>query len=139
MSQAILVDITKKAAHQMLIILPIFFVAVFIGVLIDRYLPHEFVERILSDKAIWAIPLATIVGVIFPIPRYVTYPIAFALVTSGAGIGVAFAMISGEVISESVVRDIVEIKYFGIRFFSARLVLSIIGIIIGGYIIEAIL
>ncbi|MCH7493036.1 permease [Patescibacteria group bacterium] len=139
MNQVALHSITKKSAKQIVIILPIFFIAIFIGVLIENYLPGELIKRVLGEKSFFAIPIAAIIGIIFPIPRYVTYPIAFALVSSGAGLGVAFALISGEVISESIVRDVMEIKLFGFRFFSVRLLLSTIGIIAGGYIMEAIL
>lgn len=139
MSVAVLTNITKKTAKQMAVILPVFFLAVLFSVVIDKYLPQSFIDSFLSEKSFWAIPLAAIVGIIFPIPRYATYPIAFVLFSSGAGVGVAFALISGEVISESIIRDVVEIKYFGFKFFSARLIFSTIGVIVGGYIIEIIL
>ncbi len=139
MSSTAVRQISVKSIKQMGLILPIFFVAILIGVLIERYIPSADIERWLGDQTWWAIPLAAVGGLAFPIPRYVTYPIAFALYVSGAGVGVAFALIGGEVVSESVVRDIMEIRYFGWRFFSARLVLSLLGLIVGGYLMEAIL
>lgn len=132
-------EITTGSLKEMKFILPIFFVAVLIGVLIELYLPDKFITNLLGKNLWVAIPLATIAGVLFPIPRYATYPIAFALLLKGAGFGVIFALISGEVISESIIRDVVEIKYFGIKFFSARMVLSIIFIIAGGFLIEVLI
>jgi len=131
--------ILRDSLKEMKFILPVFFLAVLIGALIELYLPDKFVTNLLGKNLWIAIPLATIVGVILPIPRYATYPIAFALMLKGASFGVIFALISGEVIGESIVRDIVEIKYFGFKFFSARMVLSIIFIIAGGFLIEVLL
>ena len=120
-------------------ILPIFFIAVLAGVLIKMFIPDQLVQ-VLLGKNLWiAIPLATLLGIILPIPRYATYPIAFALLTKGAGFGVVFALICGEVIGESIIRDILEIKLFGLRFFTARFVLSTIFIIMAGLAIEVLI
>ena len=132
-------DILIKSLKEMRFILPVFFIAVVISVLIEIYIPDEIIAGLLGENLIIMIPLAAIIGVILPIPRYATYPIAFTLLTKGAGFGVVFALIAGEVICESVIRDILEIKYFGWKFFSTRLVLSIIFIIAGGFLIEALL
>lgn len=123
----------------MRLILPIFFFAVLAGVLIERFIPDSLVNSLLGKNLFIAIPLAAFLGVILPIPRYATYPIAFALLLKGSGYGVVFALISGEVIFESFVRDYVEVKYFGIKFFSLRMVLSLLLIIAGGFLIEAVL
>lgn len=139
MDKAAIVIISKSSAKQLALLLPLFFIAVLLSVIIEQYVPNEFLETMLGNSIYWAIPIAAIVGIIFPIPRYITYPIAFALFIKGVGYGVVFALISGEVISESIVRDIYEIKLFGIKFFSTRLILSTIFIIVGGFLVEAIL
>ena len=132
-------EIYKNSLREMKFILPIFFIAVLISVLIEFFIPDQIVNNLLGKNLLLAIPLAAIVGVILPIPRYATYPIAFTLLTKGAGFGVVFALISGEVICESLVRDVVEIKYFGLKFFSTRLILSTLFIIAGGFLIEVLL
>ena len=131
--------ILKSSLKEMRFILPVFFVAVIIGTVIELYAPDQFIADFLGENIYIAIPLAAIAGIILPIPRYATYPIAFALYLKGASFGVVFALISGEVIFESFVRDIVEIKYFGIKFFSARMILSTIFVIAGAFIIEILL
>ena len=131
--------IYKNSLKEMKFILPIFFAAVLMGTLIDLYMPEQLANRLLKRNLFLAIPLAAIIGIILPIPRYATYPIAFALFEKGAGFGVIFALVSGEVICESIARDIVEIKFLGIRFFSARLILSVIFVIAGGFLIEFLL
>lgn len=132
-------EICFNSLKEMKFIFPVFFIAVLISVLIELYIPDQVVSALLGQNLLLAIPLAAVTGIIFPIPRYATYPIAFALLLKGASFGVIFALISGEVICESLVRDIVEIKYFGIRFFSARLVLSTVFIIAGAFLVEFLL
>jgi uncharacterized membrane protein YraQ (UPF0718 family) len=128
--------ITKDSLKEMGIILPIFFVAVIISVLIEQFSSKDFIQTFLDKNIYLAIPLAAVLGIVLPIPRYATYPIAFALLLSGAGYGIIFALISGEVICESIARDFMEIKYLGWKFFSVRLILSLILIILGGFLIE---
>lgn len=132
-------EIFINSLKKMKFILPIFFIAALISVLIELYIPDQIITSLLGKNLLFAIPLAAIAGIIFPIPRYATYPIAFTLLTKGAGFGVIFALISGEVICESFIRDLVEIKYFGLKFFSARLILSIPFVIAGGFLIEVLL
>ena len=131
--------ICVNSLREMRTIFPAFFVATLIGVLLEFFIPESIIYTVLGKDPFLSIVLATILGIILPIPRYATYPLAFTLMTKGAGIGVVFALISGEVICESVARDIVEVKYFGTRFFIARLVLSILFIIAGGFIMEVLL
>jgi len=61
------------------------------------------------------------------------------LFMKGASIGVIFALISGEVIFGSLDRDIMELKYFGLKSFLTRLVLCTIFVIVGGFLIEVLL
>jgi len=120
-------------------ILPIFLLAVFFGTLIKLFIPEQIVHSLLGKNLFISIPLAALLGIILPIPRYATYPIAFALFTKGADYGIVFALICGEVIGESIIRDILEIKLFGIRFFTARFVLSTIFIILSAFAIQVLI
>lgn len=131
--------ITRGSLKEMGIILPIFFIAVLIGTIMELYIPTDFISNLVNKNLYFAIPLAALIGVLLPIPRYATYPIAFALFIKGAGFGIVFALISGEVICESLARDLIEIKYLGLKFFSTRLILSLIFIIAGAFIIEILL
>lgn len=132
-------EILIRSLKEMVFIVPVFFVAVLISVLIELYISNQIITSFLGKNLLFAIPLAAVLGIILPISRYATYPIASVLLAKGAGFGVIFALISGEVICESIVRDIVEIKYFGIKFFSTRLILSTLFVIAGGFLIEALL
>jgi|GEM_PF-2498499 uncharacterized protein len=128
-----------KSGKELLFILPIFFIATLIGILIDHFVPNDIINQFIGQNWLISIPIAASIGIIAPIPRYATYPIAFTLFMKGSGFGVAFALIGGEVVFESMVRDIIEIKYFGWKFFAVRAVLSVIFITLGGYAIEILL
>ncbi len=129
-------QITLDSLKESIKILPIFLLAVLVGVLIEMFIPDKIVYSLLGKNILIAIPLAAIVGVMLPIPRYATYPIAFALLDKGASYGVILALICGEVIGGSFIREALEIKLLGIRFFTARFILSIFFIILAGFAIE---
>jgi len=131
--------ITRNTLKELAIMLPVFFIAIIIGITIEMYLPKHLLETLTQKHIFIAIPLATLLGILLPIPRYATYPIAFALLVAGVGYGIIFALICGEVIGESIVRDIMEIKYLGGKFFALRFVLSFIFITLGGFTIEILL
>ncbi len=132
-------EVLVRSMKEMIFIVPVFFLAVLVSVLIELYIPDQIISNLLGKNLLIAIPLAAVLGIILPISRYATYPIASVLLSKGAGFGVIFALISGEVICESVIRDLVEIKYFGIKFFSVRLILSTLFVIAGGFLIEFLL
>jgi uncharacterized membrane protein YraQ (UPF0718 family) len=131
----VLVDSLK----EMKMIIPAFFIATLIGVTLEIYLPSEITYAVLGDNPFLSIPLATIIGIILPIPRYATYPIAFSLFQKGASIGVIFALISGEVIIGSPDRDVMEFKYFGWKAFISRLILCTAFVVVGGFAAEVLL
>jgi hypothetical protein len=131
--------ILRDSLKEMKTIIPAFFIATLIGVTLEFYLPEEIAFVVLGQNPFLSIPLATVIGIILPIPRYATYPIALSLFKKGASIGTIFALISGEVILGSPDRDILEFKYFGWKAFLSRLILSTAFVMAGGLVAEALL
>jgi uncharacterized membrane protein YraQ (UPF0718 family) len=136
----------KKVAYicidslkEMKTIIPAFFIATLIGVMLEFYLPEEIAFTVLGKNPFLSIPLATVIGIVLPIPRYATYPIAFSLFQKGASIGTIFALISGEVIFGSPDRDVMEFKYFGWKAFVSRLILCTAFVTIGSFVAEVLL
>jgi len=136
----------KKVAYicidslkEMKTIIPAFFIATLIGVILEFYIPEEIMYTVLGENPFLSIPLATVIGIILPIPRYATYPIALSLFKKGASIGTIFALISGEVILGSPDRDVMEFKYFGWKAFVLRLILCTAFVIVGGLVVEVLL
>ncbi|UCG44826.1 MAG: permease [Candidatus Bathyarchaeota archaeon] len=133
------VYIFADSLKEMKTIIPAFFIATLIGATLEFYLPEEITFAVLGKTPFLSIPLATIIGIILPIPRYATYPIAFSLFQKGAGIGAIFALISGEVILGAPDRDILEFKYFGWKAFVLRLILCTALVTAGGFVAEVLL
>lgn len=132
-------EICMKSLRDMRTIFPAFFVATLVGVMLEFFIPENIVYMVLGGNPFLSVVLATILGVILPIPRYATYPIAFSLFQKGASIGTIFALISGEVIIGSPDRDVMEFKYFGWKSFVFRGVLCTVFVIVGSLIVEALL
>lgn len=128
-----------ESLKEMGTILPTFFIATMVSVMLEFYLPEQIAYRVLGENPFLSIPLATIIGIILPIPRYATYPIALSLLEKGASIGTIFALISGEVILGSPDRDVMEFKYFGWRAFVLRLILCTLFVLAGSFVVEALL
>ncbi len=128
-----------NSLKEMKTILPLFFIAIIIGVLIEIYIPNSIIASLIGKNIYLAIPLAALIGIILPIPRYATYPIAASLLLKGAGFGVIFALVAGEVITESFAREYMSIKYFGMKFFTVRTILTAILVTAGGILIEVLL
>ncbi len=129
-------EVALGSLEEMKRIFPVFFVATLISVLLEVYIPSEITRTILGKNALLSIPLATIIGIILPIPRYATYPIASSLLQQGASLGAIFALIAGEVIIGSPDRDVMEFQYFGWKAFTLRLILCTVLVMLGGFLME---
>ena len=116
--------------------LPLFALGVLASTAMELFVPRDWVYSILGQNLLVAIPLATIAGILLPIPRYATYPIAVALYQKGATLGVVYALIAGEVILGSLERDIMELQFFGWRSYGLRMVLCTLFVILTGLALE---
>jgi len=120
-------------------LLPLFALAVLASTALELFVPRDWVYSILGQNPLLAIPLATIAGILLPIPRYATYPIALALYQKGATLAVVYALIAGEVILGALERDIMEFRFFGWRSYMLRLVLCTVFVILTGYALQVLL
>jgi uncharacterized membrane protein YraQ (UPF0718 family) len=117
-------------------ILPLFALAVLVSTALELFVPRDWVYSILGHNLLLAIPVAAIAGILLPIPRYATYPIALALYQKGAALSVVYALIAGEVILGSLERDIMEFRFFGWRSYALRTVLCTLFVILTGFALE---
>jgi uncharacterized membrane protein YraQ (UPF0718 family) len=122
--------------HDAARILPLFGLAVLGSTALQLYVPREWVYSILGQNLLVAIPLAAVAGILLPIPRYATYPIAWALYQKGATLGVVYALIAGEVILGSLERDVMEFRFFGWRSYGLRTVLCTVFVILTAFLLE---
>jgi len=128
-----------NSLKAMKVILLAFFLANIASAFLEYFIPESIVYAILGENVFLSILIATIAGVLLPLPRYATYPLASALFKRGASIGAVSSLIWGEVILGSLDRDYLEIKYFGWRAFLARLLLVTFFVTLGGFAIEVLL
>jgi uncharacterized membrane protein YraQ (UPF0718 family) len=119
--------------------LPLFSLAVLASTAMELFVPRDWIYSILGQNLLLAIPLATIAGIVLPIPRYATYPIALALYQKGATLGVVYGLIAGEVIVGSLERDIMEFRFFGWRSYVLRFALCTLLVVLTGYALEVVL
>jgi uncharacterized membrane protein YraQ (UPF0718 family) len=128
----------RATVRDVVRIMPMFSLAVIFSTVLKLYVPRDLVYSVLG-KNIWVgVPLATVAGILLPIPRYATYPIALTLFQKGAPLGVVYGLIAGEVILGSLERDIMEFRYFGWKSYFLRMALCTAFVILTGYLVEVI-
>ncbi len=70
---------------------PYIFIGVGIGAMIHNLIPEHFVAQVLGEDNIFAVPLATLVGVPMYADIFGTIPVAESLLLKGAGLGTILA------------------------------------------------
>ena len=110
----------------------IILVGVGVGAAIHGYVPASFFEHYLSISSLWAVPLATLVGIPIYAGCSTLVPIVFALTTQGIPLGTALAFmmaIAGLSLPEAIMlKKVISLKLLAIFFGSVA-----IGIILIGY------
>jgi uncharacterized membrane protein YraQ (UPF0718 family) len=125
------ISITKQ-------IFPYVVLGVGIGALIHGFVPASLVEKYLSGRSIWAVPLAAILGSPLYANSVSVIPIMEALVGKGVPLGTSLAFMTATVtvsipesmILKKVMRWQLLAIFFGVTF---------VGIILMGYILNAVL
>ncbi len=131
--------VLRSSLKDLIILLPVFFIAIVISVVAEAYIPDIVIQSILGKNLIIAILVATAAGILLPFPKYTSYPFAAFLYSSGAHIGAVFAFIAGEVFIGNVFEDYLEIKYFSFRFWIMRFFVSFVLIFIGALIFQVLI
>ena len=119
-------------------VFPYVILGVGIGALIHGFVPASLVEKYLSTKSFWAVPLATLLGSPLYANSISVIPVMEALVGKGVPLGTALAFMTATVtvsipeamILKKVMRGKLLALFFGI---------TLIGVMIMGYIFNAIM
>ena len=120
---------------EMLLILPA--VMVLMG-LFSVWVPKETVVKYLGKTAgIKGIFLAIIFGALPTGPLYIAFPMAGALVRKGARVSNVIIFLSAWACIK-IPQEMVELQFLGAKFMAARLILTVIFVIIMGLLIERI-
>ena len=117
---------------------PYILVGIAIGGVIHGYVPEDFMASIMGKEAWWSVPLAILVG----IPMYTNaagvIPIVQALLTKGAALGTVLAFMMS-VIALSLPEMIILRKVLKVRLIATFVGVVAVGILIVGYVFNAVL
>ena len=90
-----LVGAAKDALELYVSVLPYLIIGVLFGTVMHNVIPHDKVAKYVGDNAIWAVPIAAIIGIPLYINSTTILPIGVALLGAGVGVGPIIALIIG--------------------------------------------
>lgn len=122
--------ITKK-------IFPYMLFGVGTGSLIHGFVPHEVIEKYLSLKEWWTVPIASLLGAPFYAGSVSIIPIMEALVEKGVPLGTALAFMTA-VVTISIPELIMLKKIMKLQLLMTFFGITVVGIMVMGYLFNAI-
>ena len=119
-------------------VFPYVVLGVSIGALIHGFVPATFVEHYLSSRAWWAVPLATLLGAPLYANSVSVIPVMEALVGKGVPLGTALAFMTA-IVTVSIPESMILKKVMRWQLLAIFFGITIVGIMIMGYVLNAIL
>jgi uncharacterized protein len=119
-------------------IFPYVVLGVSIGALIHGFVPASFVEKYLSNRSWWAVPLATLLGAPLYANSISVIPVMEALVGKGVPLGTALAFMTA-IVTVSIPEILILKKVMRWQLLAIFLSTTLVGIMIMGYIFNAVL
>lgn len=119
-------------------VFPYVVLGVSIGALIHGFVPASFVEHYLSSRAWWAVPLATLLGAPLYANSVSVIPVMEALVGKGVPLGTALAFMTA-IVTVSIPESMILKKVMKWQLLAIFFGITIIGIMIMGYVLNAVL
>ncbi len=119
-------------------VFPYVLLGVGIGALIHGFVPASLVAKYLSNKSWWAVPVATLLGAPLYANSVSVIPVMEALVQKGVPLGTALAFMTA-IVTVSIPESMILKKVMKWQLLAAFFGITIIGIMIMGWIFNAIL
>ena len=119
-------------------VFPYVILGVGIGALIHGFIPASFVEHYLSSKAWWTVPVAVLLGAPLYANSVSVIPIMEALVGKGVPLGTALAFMTS-IVTISIPEMLILRKVMRWQLLAIFLSITLIGIVIMGYVLNAVL
>jgi uncharacterized protein len=119
-------------------VFPYVLLGVAIGALIHGFVPASLVEQYLSSKSFWTVPLATLMGSPLYANSVSVIPVMEALVKKGVPMGTALAFMTA-IVTVSIPQAMILKKVMRWQLLALFFGITIIGIILMGYLFNAIL
>lgn len=127
------VAVAKNYAMEMILIIPA--VLLLMG-LIEVWVPKERIQQWLGkESGIRGIALAFALGTLPTGPLYAAFPMTASLLKKGARISNA-VIFMGSWAALKIPQLLVEIEFLGLGFAALRFVLTLVAIVVSGYLIE---
>ena len=119
-------------------VFPYVVIGVGLGALIHGFVPTSFVEQYLSTKAWWAVPIAVLIGAPLYANSVSVVPVLEALVGKGVPLGTALAFMTA-IVTVSIPEILILRKVMKWQLLAIFFSITILGIIVMGYIMNAVL
>ena len=119
-------------------VFPYVVLGISIGALIHGFVPADMVEKYLAIKAWWTIPLATLLGAPLYANSVSVIPVMEALVGKGVPLGTALSFMTA-IVTISIPEGLILKKVMGWQLLAMFFGITIVGIMIMGYLFNAIL
>ena len=119
-------------------VFPYVLLGVGIGALIHGFVPASFVVKYLSNKSWWAVPLATLLGAPLYANSVSVIPVMEALVQKGVPLGTALSFMTA-IVTVSIPESMILKKVMKWQLLAAFFGVTIMGIVIMGWIFNAVL
>lgn len=118
-------------------VFPYVLLGVGIGALIHGFVPASLVEKYLSNKSFWTVPLATLLGSPLYANSVSVIPVMEALVGKGVPMGTALAFMTA-IVTVSIPQALILKKVMRWQLLTMFFGITIVGIMIMGYIFNAV-
>lgn len=118
-------------------VFPYVVLGVSIGALIHGFVPATLVEQYLSERSWWAVPVATLLGAPLYANSVSVVPVMEAVVGKGVPLGTALAFMTA-IVTVSIPESMILKKVMRWQLLAAFFSITIVGIMIMGYIFNAI-
>ncbi len=118
-------------------IFPYVVLGIGIGAIIHGFVPASFVEQYLSTKEWWAVPIAVLLGAPLYANSVSVVPIMEALVGKGVPLGTALAFMTS-IVTISVPELLILRKVMRWQLLALFVTITLIGVVIMGYVLNAI-
>jgi hypothetical protein len=119
-------------------VFPYVVLGVSIGALIHGFVPSSFVEQYLSSRSWWTVPLATLLGAPLYANSVSVIPVMEALVGKGTPIGTALSFMTA-IVTVSIPESMILKKVMQWQLLAIFFSITIVGIMIMGYVLNAVL
>lgn len=113
-------------------VFPYIFLGVLLGALIHGFIPADLIKNILSSTGILSVPIATLIGVPIYANSISVIPVMEALIEKGVPLGTVLAFMTATT-TLSVPQILMLKKAMRVKLLSIFYIITIIGIIIMGY------